>query len=152
MKKLYTTLAMLLALGASLAHAHTTDPEFLPPDEHACYVLPPEGDALTVADTPAPTPQQLYQLGYQDAADNHGRRFGNGCLGYFFGIWGVAGALCGQAKPWKGQNAILSHNQQYFKDPSYRKGYAKRARKRATTNAGVGLGARLVVVFMVLLL
>lgn len=71
-------------------------------------------------------------------ASLHGRGFGNGCLGFFFGVFGVIGTALGKAKPIRGMRASDSKNQDLFNDPNYMKCYARRQRGRAVGSAIIG--------------
>ncbi len=115
--------------------------------KHCELIMKVEGQRLVI---PA---DSIYYLEFQNPLDNvavnmqkfelnncvkgkfdaplHGRGFGNGCLGFFFGVFGVIGTALGNAKPIRGMRARLSKNQDLFNDPEYMKCYRRRQRGRA---------------------
>ena len=82
-----------------------------------------------------------YHKGYQYAKQHHKRHFGNFCLGFFFGAFGVAGTAVVNPpiKPWCYQQLGFS-----IRNYDYHKGYNKAAKATNLKNAAFGWGSFIV--------
>lgn len=89
------------------------------------------------------------QNGRNDARNYHGKKFGNFCLGFFFGPIGLAGTMVGAPKPWRGRETpLMSTHKDQFTDPAYLKCYRSKARGQAVSMAGIGWGCWILIVLL----
>jgi hypothetical protein len=76
--------------------------------------------------------------GKLDATNFHQRGFGNFCLGFLLGPFGVVGTAIGRPR---NPDYVMTPNKDNLSNPDYLKGYKRRARGKNVTNALGGWAA-----------
>ncbi len=82
-----------------------------------------------------------------DVEAYHGKAFGNFCLGFFFGVFGLIGCAVSSPGPQRGSKTLMmSSNKELFNDPAYLSCYKKKARGKAIGNSLLGWGASILLI------
>ena len=93
-------------------------------------------------------PLEACQAGKMDANLFHHRGFGNGCLGFFFGLFGIAGTVIGRPHP-PPIEVIVVRDKEMVMNPAYLSCYRKRAKGKNIISAAIGYGVFLVVLLTI---